>query len=620
MKILFSVHHLGSFRMYEQVVRQLAARGHEVHISIGRTDNLGWGKTLDALVAEYPTIGSSWLEVPAENFWSEAAKTIRLWADYMRYFEPAYANTPILMERAADRVPAGLRWLSHRRVFRSAAWRRRLNALLRACERLMPRVAGVEELLERERPDVVLVTPLVYLGSVQTDVLRSAVAAGLPTGFCVGSWDHLSSKALLRDIPDRVFLWNETQRHEAIALHGVPSERVVVTGAQCYDQWFGRRPSRSREEFCRDIGLPADRPYLLYVGSALFRGSPVEAAFAARWVEAIRAAADPVVRDAPILIRPHPARMEEWNAVDFSGDRDVVVYGSNPVDDSSKDDYFDSLYYSAAVVGLNTSAFLEGAVVGRPVHTILLPEFHENQEGTLHFHYLFNVGGGALHGARGWDEHRAQLGRSLRGEMPAATGVVEAFVRPRGLGCDASSVFVDEVEALGRLARREPTPETAATRRLRTWVLGPTLHALRALFGNRVMRTDWSEHARERDRAHEEKERRQRELHEAAMRRRQQRGEERDARIRERDRRREAAHLAQLQARQEARAAHERAQREAREQHEREREQERLAKARAKEEAQQHKLAERAAVKSRQLEEHRARKRAAEAESEGKRA
>ena len=62
----------------------------------------------------------------------------------------------------------------------------------------------------------------------------------------------------------------------------------------------------------------------------------------------------------------------------------------------SKEDYFESLHYSAAVVGLNTSAFLEAAIVDRPVHTILAPEFSDNQQGTLHFHYLLNVGGGVL--------------------------------------------------------------------------------------------------------------------------------------------------------------------------------------------------------------------------------
>ena len=49
------------------------------------------------------------------------------------------------------------------------------------------------------------------------------------------------------------------ERAEAVEMHGVPAERVLVTGAQCYDQWWERRPSRSREAFCRRVGLGPDR-------------------------------------------------------------------------------------------------------------------------------------------------------------------------------------------------------------------------------------------------------------------------------------------------------------------------------------------------------------------------
>ena len=101
---------------------------------------------------------------------------------------------------------------------------------------------------------MVLITPLVDLGSPQLDHYLSARALGLRTVLCVGSWDHLSSKSVLRAVPDLVTVWNETQKQEAIELHAVPAERIVVTGAQCYDQWFGRRPSRSREEFCEQRG------------------------------------------------------------------------------------------------------------------------------------------------------------------------------------------------------------------------------------------------------------------------------------------------------------------------------------------------------------------------------
>ena len=52
----------------------------------------------------------------------------------------------------------------------------------------------------------------------------------------------------------------------------------------------------------------------------------------------------------------------------------AALYGRNPLNPDAKADYFDSLYHSHAVVGLVTSAFLEAAIVGRPVHTLLLPE------------------------------------------------------------------------------------------------------------------------------------------------------------------------------------------------------------------------------------------------------
>ncbi len=67
---------------------------------------------------------------------------------------------------------------------------------------------------------------------------RSVSAARL----CVWSWDHLSSKALIRVVPDKVMVWNTTQRDEAQRFHGVPADRVLVTGAQCFDQWFDRPP------------------------------------------------------------------------------------------------------------------------------------------------------------------------------------------------------------------------------------------------------------------------------------------------------------------------------------------------------------------------------------------
>jgi hypothetical protein len=93
----------------------------------------------------------------------------------------------------------------------------------------------------------------------------------------------------------------------------------------------------------------------------------------------------------------HPQRAAEWTAdllAELSRLKDVVLWGSSPVDEESGADDFDSMFHATAVVGLNTSALVESAIVDRPVFTILLPEFRESQEGTFHFHYLLDAAHG----------------------------------------------------------------------------------------------------------------------------------------------------------------------------------------------------------------------------------
>src|SRR3712207_6916201 len=47
--------------------------------------------------------------------------------------------------------------------------------------------------------------------------------------------------------------------------------------------------------------------------------------------------------------------------------------------------FYDSLHHAAAVVGVNTTAMIEAAIVGRPVLTVLDDAFALTQRGTLHF-------------------------------------------------------------------------------------------------------------------------------------------------------------------------------------------------------------------------------------------
>jgi len=447
MRILFLARRYTDFRNFDSVVRGLTARGHHVHLAAERENTEGT-LVVERLAAECPTLTYGEAPPREADEWAWVASRLRRGIEHLRYQDRMFEGTPKLRDRSRERTPGAFVALGEG-VRRYAPWTRRpVSAVLQWLERAIPESPAVHAFLADHRPDVVLITPLIGLGSSQVDYLRAARSRGVPAALCVWSWDHLSSKALIRDLPDLVFVWNDTQKREAMSLHRVPESRIAVTGAQCFDKWFDRKPSRDAEAFRRHIGLPPDRPFILYVCSAPFIGSQPEAPFVVDWIGRIRASSHPHLRDVPILVRPHPSRRREWDGIGLRRVRDVAIHGSAPIDETSRTDYFDSLYHSAVVVGLNTSAFIEAAIIGRPVHTLLLPEWHENQLGTVHFRYLFEAGGGLLTSADGYDEHFRQLDAALAEPLTDVRPFVRAFVRPHGLDVAATPLFVERVERL----------------------------------------------------------------------------------------------------------------------------------------------------------------------------
>jgi hypothetical protein len=471
MKILVCARHFGYLRNFESALVELAGRGHALHLAADRPESTGGRQMAERLAARFPGVTVGWTpRREKDDPWLETAGRIRLSQDYLRYLGRAYDGAPQLRRRAKERTPALTVRLVEGMGFRIRPGRALLGGVLAALEDGLPRYAPYDAFMRETAPDVVMLTPLIDLGSPQLDLLKSAKALGLRTALCVGSWDHLSSKALIRILPDLVTVWNGVQRREAIEMHRVPPDRIVVTGAQCFDHWFDRAPSRSREAFCRDMGLPPDRPFVLYVCSSLFRGGPPEAAFTVDWIAAVRASADPRLRGLGILIRPHPGRLDEWKDRDVAS-LGVAFHGANPIDAEARDDYFDALHYSAAVVGLNTSAFLEAGIAGKPVLAVLPPPYWKSQEGTLHFHYLMTVGGGLLGTSRSIEEHLPQLAQGVAGEWKAGNdGFVREFIRPFGLDRPSTPRFADAIEALG--ARPAPAPQG---RSLAGLVAGPLL-------------------------------------------------------------------------------------------------------------------------------------------------
>jgi hypothetical protein len=472
LKILFFMRHRGYVRNFESLLVGLGERGHEVVVAFGDAAT-PW---LDSR----PQSSHSAANHPAVSFrpgprlggpWVILGRRLRMSRDFLRYLGPEYANARALRARARRRAPLSVRALVHLPGMRSASGRARLDRALARLERAVPRPKEVDRFLRELAPDAVLVTPLIELGSPQTPLVRAARALRIPVGLCVASWDNLTNKGLIREELDLVAVWNEPQRREAVELHGVPAERVVATGANPYDHWFNWAPSASRDEFCAKVGLPADRPFVLYLGSSPFI-APDEVPVVERWLRFLRERPEPELSELGVLIRPHPQNAAQWERADLTPLGRVAIHprgGDDPVTDTAKSLYYDSIHHSTGVVGINTSALIESAIVGRTVYTLALPEVREAQEGTLHFKHLVRAGGGLLEVAHTLDEHAAQLRQGLAASDGGRNRpFLEEFVRPHGLDVPATPRLVDAVERLAAgHAQRERSAAAATTAQAR---------------------------------------------------------------------------------------------------------------------------------------------------------
>jgi hypothetical protein len=467
MRILFHVTLTTMLRHFESVLLALADRGHTVRIATHRRPEAAPPAAL-----AHPRIAFVTSPGRRGDEWTTPIHELRALRDYIRYLDIRFKSATKLRARALRTAVKAVtheerRHLVHRcpkcdarlvdddvgQMLRGFGKQgvENLDKLLALMERTIPSATVLEDFLKAEQPDIVLVSPLVNLGSYQADFVKSAKALHIPVVYPVFSWDNLSTKGLIHVQPDGVLVWNEQQRREAIEMHHVPHDRVVVTGAPRFDEFFEMTPMATRQVFCDTHGLDVRQPVITYLCSSEFvAGSEPE--FVSRWIGEVRQV--PSLQSCNVLIRPHPRQQKPWKAFRPPAARVAVAW---PQAINSDQTLFDTVYHSAAVVGLNTSAQLEAAIVGRPVLTILAPEFAAGQHGTLHFSYLLKQHGGFVDVAPDFETHRQQLADAVAGRYDPAVvrDFVERFLRPRGLDSAATPHMVDAIEQFAPATLRQ---------------------------------------------------------------------------------------------------------------------------------------------------------------------
>ena len=352
------------FRHLEGVLMRLAEQGHNVTIVTTLDDGSAHpnvdGQALLGAVERQPrlTLANWRMRAGHSRRWVRLSRELRNYATFYRRGHPSRDLRNRWQKYLSPRI---WRVVGHPAVGAALA-SPPARAALQLVEKAVAPVPSIGEWLRAEKVDAVIACPYILPDSLEVEYVKAAKALGLPTIVAVQSWDNLTTKGTFAVMPDRVFVWNAALRDEAIALHDVPADSICVTGAPTFDYWFEARPAVSREEFLRNAGLDPARPYVVYLCSS--RGMiEEERAYVADL--AAKMQANPATRDVSLLVRPHPLNMVDWSRI--VSERVAVwpprgAFTDNPV---ARQDFFHTLYFCAATVGVNTSAMLEAAVADR---------------------------------------------------------------------------------------------------------------------------------------------------------------------------------------------------------------------------------------------------------------
>jgi hypothetical protein len=128
-----------------------------------------------------------------------------------------------------------------------------------------------QALFDRYQPSL-LVTSSPGLMFAEVPLLRTAVQRAVRTIAADPSWDNFTNKLLPVRRVDRLIVWNELMKAQAISLHGYRDEEISVVGTPQWDLYFREGTTRSREAFFARIGADPSRklltltttPYELY--------------------------------------------------------------------------------------------------------------------------------------------------------------------------------------------------------------------------------------------------------------------------------------------------------------------------------------------------------------------
>ncbi|MBI4114515.1 MAG: CDP-glycerol glycerophosphotransferase family protein [Candidatus Niyogibacteria bacterium] len=139
--------------------------------------------------------------------------------------------------------------------------RPRFRKLVRFLDRHFIRDNNFTPFFEKYGPSLVFAAHL--FGEIETALLREAKRRGVLSVGLVNSWDKLTGRAMFRLLPDKILVFNEILKREAIDYADMDAQDIHIVGIPPFDYYVTDMPS-ARSDFAERIGIHPDKKIIVY--------------------------------------------------------------------------------------------------------------------------------------------------------------------------------------------------------------------------------------------------------------------------------------------------------------------------------------------------------------------
>lgn len=287
-----------------------------------------------------------------------------------------------------------------------------IRRIARALDLALVKNVTYDALFERYKPDLVLLSNL--FNEPEVHMLRAAKKYGVRSVGFINSWDKVSGRCILRLLPDKLVVFNDIVKEEAMRYDDMPEKDIFVGGLPQYDPYFGALPFSSRQAFFEHMGLDPGTRLILYapVGAA-FSDSDwdmIDLVYAMRDQGAFGDKVSLLMRFPPNeQLDMHEVEKRPFLKYDYPGIRFSSERGSDwDMTASDIRHLADTLRHMSLLVCFASSLSIDAAVFDKPVINLNF-EVKKNQHllksptqyyGTAHYQKALRAGGIRLAGSR----------------------------------------------------------------------------------------------------------------------------------------------------------------------------------------------------------------------------